>query len=344
LTGPKALLNNRPVRKALAWPAAALAAVFLLGISDQAIARPARSKPAARSRHDSRKKPALATGTSKRHRAKTKTVIRQNHRGKVIVERVGTRTAALLTPQAPVPVSNPPGELQNFPPAPCYPVDVVLEAHVHETPPVDAAASGADLSEEGDAPPEAIAPAVRHTGARGSLGRMAARVGSLFRPKSGESEVRPADVDLTELISADFIIPVEGVDAQRLRDSFLASRGRYAKHLAIDIGAPRGTPILATTDGEIVRTAKERRGGNTIYQKDATGQYLLFYCHLSRYAGDMAAGRKVKKGEVIGYVGSTGHVIGGPHLHFSITRLPDGDDFRKGLAINPYLLFLAGVP
>lgn len=247
--------------------------------------------------------------------------------------------------RVPVPVASPPGELQNYPPAPCYPADVVIEAHVHEWQPADPGAASADLSEEGDAPAEAAAPPAPRTGARASLGRMAARVGSLFRPKSGESEVRPGDVDLTELVSADFLIPVEGVDAQRLRDSFLASRGRHAKHLAIDIGAPRGTPILATTDGEIVRTAKERRGGITIYQKDATGQYLLFYCHLSRYAPEIAAGRKVKKGEVIGYVGSTGHVIGGPHLHFSITRMPEDDtNFRKGLAINPYLLFLAGVP
>ena len=332
------------MRKALALPAAALAAVFLLGVSDQANARPARSKPAAHARHDSRRKPAARPATSKRHQRRAKAVIRQNHRGQVVVERTGVRTAGLVPVQASVPVANPPGELQNLPPAPCYPVDFVLEAHVHETAPVDATAAAADVSEEGDAPVEAIVPPVRRSGARASLGRLAARVGSLFRPKSGESEVRPADVDLSELISADFIIPVEGVDAQRLRDSFLASRGRYAKHLAIDIGAPRGTPILATTDGEIIRTTKERRGGNSIYQKDATGQYLLFYCHLSRYADDMAAGRKVKKGEVIGYVGSTGHVIGGPHLHFSITRLPDGDDFRKGLAINPYLLFLAGVP
>lgn len=203
----------------------------------------------------------------------------------------------------------------------------------------------AEAQEEaaGEASIEAAGPPAK--GARASLSRIAQKVGSFFRPKSSQSEVKPKDVDLASLLSESFLIPVEGVDAARLRDSFLSSRGRHAQHLAIDIGAPKGTPILATTDGEITRISKERRGGNAIYQKDSTGRYLLFYCHLSRYAEDLEVGKQVKKGEVIGYVGSTGHVIGGSHLHFSITRVPDdGDSFKKGLAINPYLLFLAGVP
>ena len=134
------------------------------------------------------------------------------------------------------------------------------------------------------------------------------------------------------------------MDRQRLRDSFLESRGQYARHLAIDIAAPRGTPILATADGEIAKLTREARGGITIYQKDSTGRYLFFYCHLSRYARGLRVGHAVEKGDVIGYVGSTGHVTG-PHLHFSITRLPEDDDnLREGLAINPYLIFLAGVP
>jgi murein DD-endopeptidase MepM/ murein hydrolase activator NlpD len=79
--------------------------------------------------------------------------------------------------------------------------------------------------------------------------------------------------------------------------------------------------------------------------KDRSGQYLFYYAHLSKQAPGIAAGRKVSKGEVIGYVGSTGHVVGGPHLHFSIARVPDEEDTqREGLAINPYLLFLASVP
>lgn len=264
-------------------------------------------------------------------------LIHQNERGEVIVDRVDPTGAVIAGPSR---------ELFNYPPAPCEPQDVVLEARVHETA-TDAPEGDAPEGQSAAIPDEPVAGAAPAGGARERLTRIARKLGSLFRPKSSESEVKPQDVDLTELVSNRFMIPVEGVDSERLRDSFLSARGRHghAKHLAIDIGAPRGTPILATTDGEITRIARERRGGKAIYQKDSSGQYLLFYCHLSKYADDLAVGRKVKKGEVIGYVGSTGHVIGGPHLHFSITRLPDGgESFKKGLAINPYLLFLAEVP
>jgi hypothetical protein len=225
-----------------------------------------------------------------------------------------------------------PPEAHNYPPSPCLPEDPpVIEAHIH--------VADTEILEREDG--ELLAP--RHDSSR--ISKIARRLGSLFRPKSATARVGPKDVDLSELLAENFLIPVSGVDRDRLRDSFLESRGQYARHLAIDIGAPRGTPILATNDGEIVRLSRERRGGITIYQKDSSGRYLFFYCHLSRYAGGLSAGQKVSKGDVIGYVGATGHVIGGPHLHFSITRLPEDDDnLREGLAINPYLLFLAGVP
>jgi len=252
--------------------------------------------------------------------------IYQDVAGRVLVERYDIPPV-----YGPFPVA----EVQNYPQPPCEPIDAAVEVRLHEMGP----------EEE---PPEGPAPEVAQEAAGhppASLARIAQRVGSFFRPKSSEAVVRPQDVDLTELLSQGFLIPVEGVNPEKLQDSFLSSRGRHNKHLAIDIGAPRGTPVLATTDGEIVRITRERRGGKSIYQKDATGQYLLFYCHLSRYTDQLSAHQKVKKGEVIGYVGSTGHVIGGSHLHFSITRLPDdAGSFKRGLAINPYLLFLAGVP
>lgn len=258
------------------------------------------------------------------HHRKSRVVIHQRSTGRVAVDRVAESGPFI------------PPTYYDYPPSPlCDPTDTLVEIHLH----------GGDEDEAAEAPETLIADRAPETPgpspARARLTGIARKIGSFFRPKSSEASVKPQDVDLSDLLSNDFLIPVQGVDPGKLQDSFLASRGRHAKHLAIDIGAPRGTPILATTDGEIVRIARERRGGKTIYQKDASGRYLLFYCHLSAYASGLEVGETVRKGEVIGYVGSTGHVIGGPHLHFSITRVPDGgENFRKGLAINPYLLFL----
>lgn len=224
-----------------------------------------------------------------------------------------------------------PLEAYDHPRPACDPYDAILEARVHE--------SDADTPEVENVAEAVPAPEVN------ALARVARTLGSLLRPKSSQTTLRPEDVDLSDLLSAGVQIPVEGVDASRLRDSFLASRGRHAQHLAIDIGAPRGTPVLAAAGGQIMQMRRERRGGISLYQKDPTGRYLLFYCHLSKYKKGLRPGDNVERGEVVGYVGSTGRVIGGPHLHFSITRLPEGDDnFKAGVAINPYLLFLASVP
>ena len=170
-------------------------------------------------------------------------------------------------------------------------------------------------------------------------------VGDLFRPKSSQTSLLPEDGYLEELISMNLQIPVEGVTRDELRDSFLDPRGprRHSRqHLALDIGAPRGTPVLAVADGEVVRAAREKRGGNAIYLRDSSNRYLFYYCHLTRFTRGLSSGEKVKRGEVLGYVGTTGNAHGA-HLHFSVTRLPeDTPDFHRGLAVNPYLVFLFG--
>jgi len=327
------------VRKAPLLLAAIVVALLSVALPSSLEARTAHRKKAAHKhspvagRHGSIKArhARAASGSRAKHsRRSSRAVISQDAAGKVVLDRYPT--PAVYGPFYP-------GSLQNYPEPLCEPADAVVEVHLHEP----------EGTAEGEGEPAEAAttevPADARAAEPATLSRIARKLGSFFRPKSSEAVVKPDDVDLGELLSAGFQIPVEGVDAEKLQDSFLASRGRHNQHLAIDIGAPRGTPILATTDGEIVRVSRERRGGKAIYQKDASGRYLLFYCHLSRYAEGLSAGQKVKKGEVIGYVGSTGHVIGGPHLHFSITKLPQDDSsFKRGLAINPYLLFLAGVP
>ncbi len=224
-----------------------------------------------------------------------------------------------------------PLEAYDYPRPPCEEIDSVLEVREHDL----EEDGGDELAEEGLGVPPPVNP----------LARAARKLGSFLRPKSSASTIRPEDVDLTDILTAGVQIPVEGVDASRLKDSFLNSRGKHRQHLAIDIGAPKGTPVLAAADGEVITMRREKRGGISLYQKDASGRYLLYYCHLTRYMPGLKSGQKVHKGDVIAYVGRTGHVIGGPHLHFSITRLPEDDDnFKAGVAVNPYLLFLAAVP
>jgi murein DD-endopeptidase MepM/ murein hydrolase activator NlpD len=271
----------------------------------------------------------------KQHSKKAKVLVHQKAAGQVVAGRIDRLPRPFYGPFLPA-------EPYLYPQPLCQETDVVLEARFHEEGP--ASPEGRVEPEAtallGSKPAEAAAPANE-----AALARIARKVGSFFRPKSSSARIRPEDVDLSDLLSARFLIPVGGADVEKLRDSFLAARGRHGKHLAIDIGAPRGTPVVATSEGEVVKTPREKRGGRTIYMKDLSGHYLFYYAHLSKYAPGIAAGRKVKKGEVIGYVGSTGHVVGGPHLHFSIARVPgDKDTQREGLAINPYLLFLASVP
>jgi len=321
--------------KAVKAVAAALTLWAGLCVAPSAIARPVDGKAPAKKTSKSRPaghKPGKAHKHSKKANTKNakkrSLVVSQDTSGQVVLKDIEADKLPVYGPVLP-------SELAEASEPVCEPIDTLLEARVHEP---DLETPEAIAEDTGDERPDHAAPSP-------ALALIAQRLSSFFRPKSSTASVRPQDVDVSELLSQGFEIPVEGVDVERLKDSFLARRGRGGKHLAIDIGAPRGTAVLATTDGEIVRISRERKGGKTIYQKDTSGQYLLFYCHLSKYAEGLAVGQKVSKGEVIGYVGSTGHVIGGPHLHFSITRLPDdAGSFKRGLAINPYLLFLAGVP
>lgn len=138
------------------------------------------------------------------------------------------------------------------------------------------------------------------------------------------------------------IIPVAGVHAHQLRDSYDAPRSGGRRHWAIDIPAPRGTPVLAAADGTILKLQNNRLGGITIYQLDADGRTRYYYAHLDGYARGLAEGQEVYQGQVIGYVGDTGNAgRGNYHLHFSIAILDDPQRWWEGANLNPYPLLKA---
>jgi murein DD-endopeptidase MepM/ murein hydrolase activator NlpD len=135
------------------------------------------------------------------------------------------------------------------------------------------------------------------------------------------------------------IIPVAGVKSNQLLDTFTDARSEGRVHDAIDIPAPAGTPVLAATDGELIKLFQSERGGTTIYQLSTNPRVMLYYAHLQRYADGLSAGKLVKQGEVIGYVGDTGNAgAGNFHLHFSVSIVADPKRYWEGTNINPYPL------
>jgi peptidoglycan LD-endopeptidase LytH len=132
-------------------------------------------------------------------------------------------------------------------------------------------------------------------------------------------------------------VPVEGITRSELRDTFSDLRGSTRAHEAIDIMAPRRTPVVAAQDGRIVKLFTSNAGGLTVYQFDPSETFTYYYAHLDSYAAGLREGQTVKRGELLGYVGSTGNAAAdAPHLHFAIFRLTPERQWWKGEPINPY--------
>jgi murein DD-endopeptidase MepM/ murein hydrolase activator NlpD len=139
--------------------------------------------------------------------------------------------------------------------------------------------------------------------------------------------------------SASLLIPVTGIQANALTDTFSDARSGGRVHDAIDIMAPRGTPVIAADDGKVVKLFNSKQGGLTVYQFDPSATYAYYYAHLDSYAPGVVEGRQLRRGDLIGYVGSSGNASpDAPHLHFAIFVLGPEKNWWQGTAINPYPL------
>lgn len=142
--------------------------------------------------------------------------------------------------------------------------------------------------------------------------------------------------DHEALVARALLIPVQGVRPDQLRDSFTASRGERV-HAALDIMAPRGTPVLAADGGLLWKVRSNALGGLTVYVLDDEQRFVYYYAHLDRYADDTKEGRRVTKGAVLGYVGTTGNAPPNtPHLHFQLMKYRGDGRWWDGEPINPY--------
>lgn len=136
------------------------------------------------------------------------------------------------------------------------------------------------------------------------------------------------------------VIPVQGVSATQLVDTWGQARAAGARrHEAIDIMAPRGTPVLAAAAGEVEKLFVSERGGITAYVRSPDRRTIYYYAHLDRYAPGLAEKQAVRAGEVIAYVGFTGDASPeGPHLHFAVAKARPDEKWYQGTPVNPYPL------
>jgi peptidoglycan LD-endopeptidase LytH len=147
-----------------------------------------------------------------------------------------------------------------------------------------------------------------------------------------------------EIAPSGLAIPVAGVGPGQLTDTYSQARaGGVRIHDAIDIMAPRGTPVIAAAEGMVEKLYFSRGGGGiTAYVRSVDGRWMYYYAHLDAYAAGLHEGQRVARGDPIGAVGSTGNASPeGPHLHFAINAMAPNDRWWQGRPINPYPL-LAG--
>jgi len=147
---------------------------------------------------------------------------------------------------------------------------------------------------------------------------------------------------VTERNDDRLLLPVEGIAATQLVDTYTAARSGGRSHGAIDIMAPRGSLVVSATDGTVERLHRSSLGGITAYVRSDDGDWVYYYAHLDSYAPGLEAGQRIRRGDPIGRVGSSGNAHPQwPHLHFAMYRMENGARWYQGRPVNPYPL-LAG--
>jgi len=173
------------------------------------------------------------------------------------------------------------------------------------------------------------------TGA-GTFPTLASRAGTTTAADAAIAEANLASA--LELRGRALEFPVEGFPREKLTDTFREARSGHL-HEAADIMASRNTPVRAVEAGTIARLLSNPSGGITIYQLDPSERYVYYYAHLERYAEGLREGLKVDRGQVIGYVGTSGNAPkSAPHLHFAIFKVVDQRQWWGGAPLNPYLV------
>jgi peptidoglycan LD-endopeptidase LytH len=140
------------------------------------------------------------------------------------------------------------------------------------------------------------------------------------------------------------LMPVSGLSPSKLVDNFDEMHNGH-RHEALDIMAARGTPVVAVDEGNVIKLFNSKQGGLTVYQFNDTRTWCFYYAHLERYAQGLKEGMLLRKGDILGYVGSSGNAApDAPHLHFTIFKLGPEKHWWQGTPIDPYPLLTESHP
>jgi murein DD-endopeptidase MepM/ murein hydrolase activator NlpD len=136
-------------------------------------------------------------------------------------------------------------------------------------------------------------------------------------PRPAEPAAALTDADLTYLGNRALLMPVAGARAARVPPSYFEPRSGGRVHEAVDIMAPRGTPVVAADDGRVWKVRTNALGGLTVYATDPLERFVYYYAHLDAYRPGLFEGQPLFRGDTLGYVGTTGNAPpDAPHLHF----------------------------
>ena len=152
-------------------------------------------------------------------------------------------------------------------------------------------------------------------------------------PPTGSAVATDADL---ELLSREIAMPIAGIDPAGLHSNFNQMRGGTRRHEALDIMAPRRTPVMSAAKGRVLKLFTSRAGGLMVYAADSSERFILMYAHLDEYAPGLSDGAALERGTPIGFVGSTGNAVAtAPHLHLAIARSADVKRWWVGTAVDP---------
>ena len=159
-------------------------------------------------------------------------------------------------------------------------------------------------------------------------------------PPSGTDSVTADDITL---ITHEIAMPLDSIDPTTLHSSFDDARaGGLRRHHALDIMSPRGTPIHSAASGRVLKLFTSIDGGLMVYAADSSERFVIMYAHLDRYAPALTDSTRLVRGQLIGYVGSTGNASeSAPHLHFAIARSADVKHWSRGNPIDPLPILIA---